>query len=164
MQGNVTNLSEQHAMVHLLTFIILFCLLSVQRWSGQNQDQNLALVREVLITEPYRFKARSRTTESEKVWQQVADNLNSDHTLKFPSKKFVFFFRETGVIAGSTTFSSNKRSLRYQSRKTSRVFLKDVMELKHESITLSSLVKTVHFFPLNYRVPDLKLHFGNDAR
>lgn len=86
-------------------------------------------------------KARSRTTESEKVWQQIADNLNSDHTLKFPSKKFVFFFlRETGVIAGSTNFSSNKRSLRYQSSKTSRVFLKDVMELKHERITLSPLV------------------------
>ena len=45
------------------------------------------------------------------------------------------------VIAGSTNFSSNKRSLRYQSSKTSRVFLKDVMELKHESITLSSLVR-----------------------
>ena len=29
----------------------------------------------------------------------------------------------------------------YQSRKTSRIFLKDVMELKHESITLSSLVR-----------------------
>ena len=67
-------------MVHLLTFIILFCSLSVQRWSG-------------------------------------------------------IFFRETGVIAGSTNFSSNKRSLRYQSSKTSRL-----MELKHESITLSSLV------------------------
>ena len=86
-----------------------------------------------------RFKAR--TTERGKVWQQIADNLNSDHTLKFPSKKFGFFFRETGVIAGSTNFSSNKRSLRYQSSKTSRVFLKDVMELKHESITLSSLVR-----------------------
>ena len=52
-------------------------------WS---EDQNLALVREVLITEPYRFKAR--TTERGKVWQQIADNPNSDHTLKFPSKKF----------------------------------------------------------------------------
>ena len=92
----------------------------------RSEDQNLALVREVLITEPYRFKARSRTTESEKVWQEIADNLSSDHTLKFPSKNFFFFFfRETGVIAGSTNFSSNKRSLRYQSRKTSRVFLKD---------------------------------------
>ena len=101
----------------------------------RSEDQNLALVRELLITEPYRFKARSRTTESEKVWQQIADNLNSDHTLKFPLKKF-FFFRGTGVIAGSTNFSSNKRSLRYQSSKTSRVFLKDVMELNHESITL----------------------------
>ena len=84
----------------------------------------------------YRFKARSRTTESEKVWQQIADNLNSDHTLKFPSKKFGFFFSETGVIAGSTNFSSNKRSLRYQSSKTSRL-----MVLKHESITVSSLVR-----------------------
>ena len=42
------------------------------------------------------------------------------------------------VIAGSTNFSSNKRSLRYQSSKTS---LKGVMELKHESITLSSPVR-----------------------
>ena len=58
----------------------------------RSEDQNLTLVREVLITEPYRFKARSRTTESEKVWQQIADNLNSDHTLNFPSKKFVVFF------------------------------------------------------------------------
>ena len=63
----------------------------------RSEDQNLALVREVLITEPYRFKARSRTTESEKVWQQIADNLNSDHNLnclKFPSKKFVFFLEK----------------------------------------------------------------------
>ena len=60
----------------------------------RSEDQNLALVREVLITEPYRFKARSRTTESEKVWQQIANNLNSDHTLKFPSKKFVFFLEK----------------------------------------------------------------------
>ena len=52
----------------------------------RSEDQNLALVREVLITEPYRFKGRSRTTETEKVWQQIADNLNSNHTLKFPSK------------------------------------------------------------------------------
>ena len=57
----------------------------------RSEDQNLALVRELLTAEPYRFKARSRTTESENVWQQIADNLNSDLTLKFPSKKFVFF-------------------------------------------------------------------------
>ena len=99
-------------------------------WS---EDQNLALVREVLITEPYRFKAR--TTERGKAWQQIADNLNFDHTLNFPSKTFRVFFRETGVMTGSTNFSSNKRSLRYQSSKTSRVFLKD------ESIALSSFVR-----------------------
>ena len=98
-------------------------------WS---EDQHLALAREVLITEPYRFKARA--TERGKVWQQIADNLNSDHTLKFPLKKFIFFSK-TGVITGSANFSSNKRLLRYQSSKTSRVFLKD------ESITLSSLVR-----------------------
>ena len=113
----------------------------------RSEDQNLALVREVLITEPYRFKARSRTTESEKVGQQIADNLNSDNRLLTPiiplsfPRRNLFFFRETGVIAGSTNFSSNKRSLRYQSSKTSRVFLKDVMELKHERITLSSPVR-----------------------
>ena len=59
-----------------------------------SEDQNLALEREVLITEPYRFKARSGTTESEKVLQQIADNLNSDHTLKCPSKKFGFFLEK----------------------------------------------------------------------
>ena len=48
-------------------------------WS---EDQNLTLVREVLIREPYCFK--ERTTERGKVRQQIADNLNSDHTLKFP--------------------------------------------------------------------------------
>ena len=60
----------------------------------RSEDQNLALVREVLITEPYRFKARSRTTESEKVWQQIADNLNSDHTLKFWLFFAICFFLE----------------------------------------------------------------------
>ena len=78
-------------MVHLLTSIILYTLFAFSSAMERSEDQNLALVPEVLITEPYRFKARSRTTESEKVWQQIADNLNSDHTLKFPSKKFVFF-------------------------------------------------------------------------
>ena len=52
-------------------------------WS---EDQNLALVQEVLITKPYRFKAR--TTERGKAWQQIADNLKSHQTLKFPSKIF----------------------------------------------------------------------------
>ena len=99
-------------------------------WS---EDKNLALVREVLITEPYRLKAK--TTERGKVLQQIADNP------QVSLEEFWGVFRETGVIAGSTNFSSNKISLRYQSSKTSRVFLKDVMELKHESITLSSLFR-----------------------
>ena len=38
------------------------------------------------MTEPYHLKAR--TMERGNVWQQKADNLNSDHALKFPSKKF----------------------------------------------------------------------------
>ena len=65
---------------------ILFTFSSAMEWS---EDQNLALVREVLTTEPYRFKAR--ITERGKVWQQIADNLNPDQTLKFPSKKFGVF-------------------------------------------------------------------------
>ena len=56
---------------------VLFTFSSAMEWS---EDQNLALVREVLITEPYRFKAR--TTERE---------LRADYTLKFPSKKFGSF-------------------------------------------------------------------------
>ena len=47
------------------------------------EDQNLALVQEIVITKPYRFKAR--TTERRNVWQQIAGNLNSDHTLKSSS-------------------------------------------------------------------------------
>ena len=42
-------------------------------WS---ENQNLASIREVLITEVYHFEARRG-----KVWQQIADNLNSDHNL-----------------------------------------------------------------------------------
>ena len=52
----------------------------------RSEDQNLALVWEFLMTEPYHFKAR--TMERRKVWQQTADNMNSDCALKFPSKKF----------------------------------------------------------------------------
>ena len=105
-------------------------------WS---EDQNL-LVREFIITEPYPFKAR--TTERGKVWQQIADIKPELRSYPLVSlEEICFCFRETGVIAGNTNFSSRKRSLRYQSSKTSRVFLKDVMELLHESITLSSLVR-----------------------
>ena len=82
-------------------------------WS---ENQNLALVREVPITESYHFKARTR--ERGKVWQQIADNLNSDHTVMFPSKNSGVF-RKTGVIAGSINFSSNKGLLKHQSSKTS---------------------------------------------
>ena len=133
----------------------------------RSEDQYLALVREVLITEPYRFKARSRTTESEKVRQQIADNLNSDNRLltpiiplSFPRRNLFFFFRETGVIAGSTNFSSNKRSLRYQSSKTS--FSKRRHGIKtrtHYSIlsrqasTPLNLLNLNLFFPRRWRRP-----------
>ena len=102
---------------------IFFTFSSAMEWS---EDQNLALVRGVLITEPYRFKAR--TTERGKVWQQIADNLNYAPIIpsSFPRRNSGVF-RKTGVIAGSTNFSSNERSLRYQSSKTSRI-LKDVVE------------------------------------
>ena len=43
---------------------ILITFRSAMEWS-----EDLALVREVLITEPYRFKAR--TTERGKIWQQI---------------------------------------------------------------------------------------------
>ena len=72
-------------MVHLLTFIIFFLFTFSSAMEGL-EDQNLVLVWEVLMTVPYDFKAR--TIERGKVWQQIADNLNSDHALKFPSKKF----------------------------------------------------------------------------
>ena len=115
-------------MVHLLTFIInIFFLFTFCLGLGWFEEQN-RLVREVLITEPYRFKAR--TTERGKVWEQIANNPNSD----FPRRNSGNF-RETGVIAGSTYFSFNKRSIRYQSSKTSRVFLKDTKALHYPAQT-----------------------------
>ena len=103
-----------------------FILFTFSSAMERSEDQNLALVREVLITEPYCFKARTKARG--KVWQQIADNLN--YTPIIPSsfpRRNSGVFREIGVIAVSTNFSSNKRSLGYQSSKTSRV-LKDVME------------------------------------
>ena len=72
-------------MVHLLTFIIFFLFTFSSAMEGL-EDQNLVLVWEVHMTVPYDFKAR--IIERGKVWQQIADNLNSDRALKFPSKKF----------------------------------------------------------------------------
>ena len=76
----------------------------------------------------------------------------------FPRRNLVVF-RETGVIASSANFSSNKRSLRYQSSKTSRVFLKDVMELKQESqaSTPPNLLNLNLFFPRRWRRPRSRL-------
>ena len=44
-------------------------------------NHDIALAREVLLLEPYRHKAR--TVERGKVWQKVADNLNSHAILRF---------------------------------------------------------------------------------
>ena len=60
MSDKIETLNKE-AMVHLLTFIILFCSLSVQRWSGLKIK--IALVREVLTTEPYRLKQEQRRGE-----------------------------------------------------------------------------------------------------
>ena len=123
MSEKIEILNKTPLLIYGFHNFILFTCSSGMGWS---EDQNLALVREVLITEPYRFKAR--TTARGKVWQQIADNLNYAPIIpsNFP-RKHSGVFRETGVIAGSTNFSSNKRSLRYQSSKTSRV-LKVAME------------------------------------
>ena len=50
-------------------------------------NHDLALAREVLLFEPYRHKVR--TIERGKVWQTIADNLNSHATLRFLKKKSV---------------------------------------------------------------------------
>ena len=47
-------------------------------WS---KNHDIALAREVLLLEPYRHKAR--TVERGKVWQTIADNLNSHAMLRF---------------------------------------------------------------------------------
>ena len=60
----------------------------------------------------------------------------------FPQRNSVVF-RETGVIAGSTNFSSNKRSLRYQSSKTFSKRSHGVNTRKHYFI-LSCQASTQH--------------------
>ena len=47
-------------------------------WS---KNHDIALAREVLLLEPYRHKAR--TVERGKVWQTIADNLNSHAMFRF---------------------------------------------------------------------------------
>lgn len=44
-------------------------------------NHDIALSRKVLLLEPYRHKAR--TVERGKVWQKIADNLNSHSILRF---------------------------------------------------------------------------------
>ena len=44
-------------------------------------NHDIALAREVLLLEPYRYKAR--TVERGKVRQRIADNLNSHAVLRF---------------------------------------------------------------------------------
>ena len=56
-------MSEKIEILNMEDAMITFS--SAMEWS-----EDLALVREVLITEPYRFKAR--TTERGKIWQQIA--------------------------------------------------------------------------------------------
>ena len=58
-------------------------------WS---EDQNLALVREVIIIEPYPFKAR--TTERGKVWQQIADIKPELRSYPLVSLEEICFFSE----------------------------------------------------------------------
>ena len=78
-------------MVHLQLYFILFTFSSAMEWY---KDQNVAFaafVREVLITESYRLKAR--TTERGKVLQQIADNLQ----VSIPSKKFGVFLEKLAM-------------------------------------------------------------------
>ena len=123
-------------MVHLLTFLILFCSLSVQWWRGLK----------IKISTKYgKFSWQNHIILKQEQWKGGKSGKQLITWTRivpssFPRRNSVVF-RETGVIAGSTKFSSNKTSLRYQSSKTSPFFLKDVMELTHESVTLSSLVR-----------------------
>lgn len=59
-------------------------------WTNNHE---LALAREVLLLAPYCYKAR--TAERGKVWQTMADNLNSHATLRFlVTKKWVGEYRK----------------------------------------------------------------------
>ena len=46
-----------------------------------NNDHDIAMYREVLVEEPYRFKIRS--TERGQAWESIAENLNAVPSLKF---------------------------------------------------------------------------------
>ena len=63
-------------LIAVLLFLALVWYL--MEWTN---NHDLALAREVLLLEPYRHKVR--TIERGKVWQTIADNLNSHATLRF---------------------------------------------------------------------------------
>ena len=102
-------------MVHLLTFIILFCSLSVQRWSGLK----------IVLSQEQRKGVKSGNKYLI-IWTSIIPS-------SFPQRNSGFF-RETGIIAGRTNVSTNKRSLRYINEARLHDFF-------NESITLSSLVR-----------------------
>lgn len=70
-----------------IKIIALFNLESFSIYFGRNlnfvwnNDQDIAMCREVLVEEPYRFKIRS--AERGQAWESIAENLNVMPSLKF---------------------------------------------------------------------------------
>ena len=126
-------------MAHLLTFIILFCSLSVQRWSGlkivlsQEQRKGVKSGNKYLIT-----------------WTSIIPS-------SFPQRNSGFF-RETGIIASRTNVSTNKRSLTYQWSKNSRFFQrKHYFILASQASTQRNLLNLNLFFPPRWLRPRSRL-------
>ena len=94
-------------------------------------NHDIALAREVLLLEPYRHKAR--TVERGKVWQKIADNLNSHAVLRFlVTKKSV---REHLKLL------LDKYRARMQKKKRSRKGGNDTIEFLREKANIDMAMK-----------------------
>lgn len=84
-------MSAQHVFaVQLLsrTLKLEFCRPQVNKevkWNGTEEEHDVLLCREILVSQPFKFK--ERTVEGGKIWDEIANRLNNYQTLKFRVNK-----------------------------------------------------------------------------
>lgn len=84
-------MSAQHVFaVQLLsrTLKLEFCRPQVNKevnWNGTEEEHDVLLCREILVSQPFKFK--ERTVERGKIWDEIANRLNNYQTLKFRVNK-----------------------------------------------------------------------------
>lgn len=55
------------------------------KWNGTEEEHDVLLCREILVSQPFKFK--ERTVERGKIWDEIANRLNNYQTLKFRVNK-----------------------------------------------------------------------------